>query len=119
MTSEDQKLKNLQAQIDALKAKTAPPKSEDMTEDARSMSVGVRAGTELVGATLGAALIGYGLDRWLGTKPWLMITLLVLGVFTGFMNIWKLTQSGASGPVSKNLPEGQKKSLANGDEPLK
>ena len=116
---EDQKLKDLQAQIDALKQKTAPTKGDGTTADSRNMSVGMRAGTELVGAIGGAALIGYGLDRWLGTKPWGLIILLILGIFTGFMNVWKTTQGGGTAVGYKNMDDKQKKPLANDDPPLK
>lgn len=119
MSQDQQKLNDLQAQIDALKAKTAPAKGDGTSADARSMSVGVRAGTELVGATFGAGLIGYGLDRWLDTKPWLLIVMLLLGICTGFFNIWKLTQNQDVSSASKKLQDNQKKSLANGPEPLK
>ena len=89
---DDQKLKDMQAQIDALRKETQP-KPAKVTEDATNMSVGMRAGTELVGAIGGSALIGYGLDKWLGTKPWIMIVMLILGVGAGFLNVWKTTQN--------------------------
>lgn len=117
--NDDQKLKSLQAQIDALKAKTAPAKGDGTTADSRAMSMGMRAGTELVGATLGSALVGYGLDRWLGTKPWLLIVMLLLGICAGFLNIWKLTQNADAAVPLKKLGTDEKKSLANGDETLK
>lgn len=44
---------------------------------------GMAAGVEFVGAVLVATFIGWALDKWLGTKPWLMIALLVLGFATG------------------------------------
>jgi ATP synthase protein I len=93
--NDDQKLNDLQAQIDALKAKTQP-KPEVVTQESENMSVGMRAGAELVGCIGGAALIGYGLDRWLDTKPWALIIMLLLGVATAFMNIWKATQNMGS-----------------------
>ncbi|NBX66905.1 MAG: AtpZ/AtpI family protein [Proteobacteria bacterium] len=105
MTNDEDKLKTLQAQIDALKAKTEPAKGDGTTADSRAMSVGMRAGTELVGATVGAALIGYGLDRWLGTKPWLLIVMLLLGIGAGFLNIWKLTQNQDAPPSEKKIQD--------------
>lgn len=101
---EDQKLKDMQARIDALHDKV-DPKPAEPSADARNMSTGVQAGTELVGATLGAGLIGYGLDRWLGTAPWLLITLLVLGVGAGFLNVWKTTQNMGSTVGMKKPPK--------------
>lgn len=103
--NEDRKLSDMQAQIDALKAKTTPKADPKAEAQAESMSVGMRAGTELVGAIGGAALIGYGLDRWLDTKPWLLIVMLVLGVATGFLNVWKTTQNMGSGVGIKKPPK--------------
>ncbi len=48
-----------------------------------SENKGMAAGVEFVGAVLVATFIGWALDKWLGTKPWLMIALLVLGFATG------------------------------------
>jgi len=32
-------------------------------------------------------LIGYYLDKWLGTDPWLLIAFLLLGIFSGFYSL--------------------------------
>ena len=32
-------------------------------------------------------LFGYWLDKWLGTDPWLLITFLLLGIFSGFYSL--------------------------------
>lgn len=114
MENDTDKLKDMQAQIDALKLKH-DPKSTKGTDDAESMNVGMRAGTELVGAIGGAALIGYGIDRWLEIKPWGLIIMLLLGVAVGFMNVWKLTQTVSSAVGYKKNNDPQKKSLANSD----
>lgn len=39
---------------------------------------------------LAGALLGYLLDMWWGTEPWLVITGIVLGSYTGFLRIWAL-----------------------------
>jgi ATP synthase protein I len=106
--SDDQKLKDMQAQIDALHKKIDPKPSKDATQNAENMSVGMRAGTELVGAIGGSALIGYGIDQWLGTKPWGLIILLVLGIGAGFMNVYKTTQNMGSA-VGFKKPENDPK----------
>ena len=38
------------------------------------------------------AVIGYFLDDWLGTKPWLFITFLILGVIAGFKAVYTDTR---------------------------
>ena len=39
---------------------------------------------------LAGALIGYLLDLWWGTEPWMVIIGFVLGCYTGFMRIWAM-----------------------------
>lgn len=49
----------------------------------------IKAGSFLNSIVAGA-LLGYFLDRWLGTEPWLVITGIVLGSYSGFLKIWAL-----------------------------
>jgi ATP synthase protein I len=35
--------------------------------------------------------VGWLLDRWLGTKPWLLVTGIVLGAIAGFYQFIRLT----------------------------
>ena len=51
--------------------------------------IALKLGTELVSATLVGGAIGYGLDRWLDSKPWLMVLFLVLGIAAGFLNLYR------------------------------
>ena len=37
--------------------------------------------------------VGWALDRWLGTKPWLLVTGIVLGAIVGFYQFFKLTST--------------------------
>ena len=57
------------------------------------MRIGLQAGAELVTAIIAGGLLGYGLDRWLDTKPFFLIAMLILGVITGFVNVWRTTQN--------------------------
>jgi len=41
----------------------------------------------LIGAILLLGLVGYFLDRWLNTTPWILLTGLLLGVVVGFYEI--------------------------------
>lgn len=85
------KLDELKSKIGDAQAKDKTPAAAEPSQDAENMSTGIRAGTELVGAILGCALIGYGLDVWLDTKPLFLIGLLILGVATGFYNVYRIT----------------------------
>jgi len=46
-------------------------------------------GVALVAATAIGLAIGYGLDRWLGTSPWLTLTFLLFGIVAGFLNLFR------------------------------
>lgn len=43
---------------------------------------------ELVLGALLMALVGFGLDRWLGTTPWLTVTLGVFGLIGSCVNLY-------------------------------
>ena len=46
-------------------------------------------GISLVAATAIGLLIGYGLDRWLGTGPWLTMVFTLFGIAAGFLNLFR------------------------------
>ncbi|MDH7973078.1 AtpZ/AtpI family protein [Sphingomonas sp. AR_OL41] len=56
---------------------------------------GSRVLAELIGVPAGAALIGWVLDRWLGTSPWILLVLLALGVIAAFRNIFRISKERA------------------------
>ena len=45
--------------------------------------------TELVSAVLVGTIIGFILDNWFGTKPWLILIFFFVGVVAGIMNVIK------------------------------
>jgi len=49
----------------------------------------MRAGVELVAGVGVGALVGYGLDQWLDTTPWLLIVFFVLGAAAGMLNAYR------------------------------
>jgi ATP synthase protein I len=71
-------------------AKDAPPQERQGLS--RALSVGLNAFSEFAGAVAVGGLLGWKLDEWLGTAPWLMIVLLGLGVAAGFWNIYRVAK---------------------------
>lgn len=51
--------------------------------------VAFRIGTELVAGVAVGVGIGWGLDLWLGTKPWLMVVFFLLGSAAGMLNVYR------------------------------
>jgi ATP synthase protein I len=56
----------------------------------RAISLGFRVLTEFVGPVIVGVLIGWRLDLWLHTTPFLLILLTGLGAAAGFRNVYRL-----------------------------
>ena len=54
------------------------------------MGLGFRIGVELVAGVLVGTGIGWGLDSWLRTAPWLMVLFLLLGGAAGVINVHRV-----------------------------
>jgi len=54
-----------------------------------SMGVAFKMSTELVAAVVVGTIIGFILDNWFGTKPWLILIFFFVGVIAGIMNVVK------------------------------
>jgi ATP synthase protein I len=46
-------------------------------------------GISLVASTAIGLLVGYGLDRLLGTAPWLTMVFALFGIAAGFLNLFR------------------------------
>ena len=51
------------------------------------MGSAFRLGTELVAAVVVGTIIGFILDNWFDTKPWLIIIFFFLGAAAGLLNV--------------------------------
>lgn len=60
---------------------------------ATGMGLAFRTATELVAGLVVGVAIGWLLDDWLGTKPWLLILFFLLGSGAGVLNVYR-TVSG-------------------------
>ena len=46
-------------------------------------------GLHLVSGPLVGVAIGFGLDSWLGTVPWMKVIFLFVGIGAGFLNVYR------------------------------
>ena len=67
--------------------KLVPQKIESNQNNQSSMGIAMRLSSELVAAVFVASLIGYYLDKWLETGPFLLIFFFFLGAITGILNV--------------------------------
>ena len=58
-------------------------------ESASGIGVAFKMSTELVSAVAVGTIIGFILDNWFGTKPWLILIFFFVGVIAGIMNVIK------------------------------
>ena len=52
-----------------------------------------KLGTEMVAAVVVGTIIGFILDNWFGTKPWLIIIIFFLGAIAGMLNVIKTAKN--------------------------
>ncbi len=55
---------------------------------------------EMLASIIGLGLLGYGIDRWVGSFPWLTIIGTILGVIGGLYNAVKKAM-GITNPTTK------------------
>ena len=64
-------------------------KFKNSNKNSSFMGSAFKLGTELVSAVLVGTIIGFILDTWFGTKPWLIIVFFFLGSAAGILNVIK------------------------------
>ena len=74
---------------DAEKRRTGTIRTERKAEQS-AWGVGTRVGVELLSALVVGLGIGWGLDRWLHTSPFLLVVGVFLGGAAGIANVWRL-----------------------------
>ena len=73
-----------------LKIAKSKIKKQVFTEDEKKgsfMGNAFKLGTELVAAVAVGTIIGFILDSWFDTKPWLIIIFFFLGTVAGILNV--------------------------------
>jgi ATP synthase protein I len=94
-------LQDLDARLRAARAREeagADRPDESALPAESGTGVGYRVGIELFAGMLFGGGIGWLLDHWLGTKPWLMVVLFILGAAAGLLNSYRAVMQ-ANEPV--------------------
>ena len=64
-----------------------------------------RLASEFVAAIIVGAGLGYGIDLLIGTRPWAMVILLLLGFAAGVLNVVRASaEMNAATPVPPGTP---------------
>jgi len=67
----------------------ATPRGEDKGKILRQIASYSTLGLEMGLSVAVGAIIGYYLDKWLHTDPWLLIVFLIFGVIAGFRSLYR------------------------------
>ena len=85
-------LESLEARLEAAKARHEPEVRQSASS---ALAQGTRHAVEIAATTLVGGGIGWMLDRWLETGPWMLLLFFLLGVAAGFWNLLKAVTNEA------------------------
>ena len=98
-SEQDARLTSLDERLDRAKSEEAKRTGKPSDQSQRLIrSVGSRILSDLVGLPFGGGLIGWLIDRWLGTTPWFMLALLFFGFGLAVRNVMRIAMQGPKRP---------------------
>ncbi len=76
-------------------AKSKILEKSKISKDTPSSKLGIafKMSTEMVAAVVVGTIIGFILDSWFGTKPWLILIFFFVGVVAGILNVFRSAKS--------------------------
>ena len=82
-------LKKISTRLEIAKKKIKKNQIKNKGSNAASIGKALKISTELVAAVMVGTILGFILDNWFGTKPWLIIIFFFMGVVAGILNVFK------------------------------
>ena len=82
-------IKEISTRLEIAKKNLKKSKTKDSRSNAASLGKALKISTELVAAVVVGSTIGFILDNWFDTKPWLTIVFFFMGVTAGILNVIK------------------------------
>ena len=79
--------KDFKTRLKIAKSKLKKEVLNDNEKKGSFMGNAFKLGTELVAAVVVGTIIGFILDSWFDTKPWLIIIFFFLGAAAGMLNV--------------------------------
>ena len=97
MTEErpDHELERLDARLKEARGKVEardPGGGPETQPPGSALGLAFRVGVELVSALAIGLGIGWLLDAWLDTRPWLMMVFIILGGAAGILNVYRMAR---------------------------
>jgi len=82
-----EKKEDFKTRLKIAKSKLKSSSSSSSRETGSLMGSAFKIGTELVAAVAVGTIIGFILDTWFDTKPWLIIIFFFIGSAAGMLNV--------------------------------
>ena len=108
--------KDFDARLQSARAKRDAAKKPREGLAGSGLGMAMRVAVELVAALMVGVAIGWALDSWLGTKPWMLILFFLLGSAAGIMNVFRAV-GGFEYGAGYRKDEDQAPSEGQGDKP--
>ena len=82
-------LKEISTRLEIAKKKIKKKQIKNNGSNAASLGKALKISTELVAAVVVGTTLGFILDNWFDTRPWLTISFFIMGVVAGILNVIK------------------------------
>ena len=82
-------LKEISTRLEIAKKKIKKQQIKNNGSNAASLGKALKISTELVAAVVVGTTLGFILDNWFDTRPWLTISFFFIGVAAGILNVIK------------------------------
>ena len=81
------------ARLEIAKNKILKKNKDSKQSSSSNIGVAFKLSTEMVAAVVVGTIIGFILDNWFGTKPWLILIFFFVGVVAGILNVIRSANS--------------------------
>ena len=82
-------LKEISTRLEIAKKKIKAKQIKNNGSNTASLGKALKISTELVAAVVVGTTLGFILDNWFDTKPWLTISFFFMGTAAGILNVIK------------------------------
>jgi ATP synthase protein I len=86
-------LDKFDAKLKAARERIEGSGTQELASEGTSLGYGFRLSVELLAGLLVGLGLGYVIDGWLGTRPWVMLVLMILGLGGGILNVMRVTRT--------------------------
>ncbi|MBU2531860.1 MAG: AtpZ/AtpI family protein [Alphaproteobacteria bacterium] len=82
----------IERRLGEARGRITPKPTVDSRQRGQAMGQGLRIAVDLVVGVAFGGFVGWWLDRYFGSAPWLMVLLIILGFTAGMMNVIRTAQ---------------------------